>query len=113
MLLSCHILARAFARHFPQLICLDGHYTKIVNHSWLYWKDPKRGRGWIIDVYPVATYPAPLLVDCALPTAFIRLYVHGSEARGLAELCQTESFQRAVDRLAAEIERLLLQTSTP
>lgn len=58
ILVSCHILCRAFAVVFPQLKCVDGYFFRIGReHSWL-----ETPNGCIIDVYPIAMLGGPILV---------------------------------------------------
>ena len=55
---SCHMIARALARHFP-LTYVDGHFgMRGWRHSWLVTLE-----GNIIDPYPWATVGSPLLID--------------------------------------------------
>lgn len=66
VLVSCHMLTRAFAKLFPGLHVIDGSFGA-VDHSWLFLRASDRSR-WIIDVYPVGIVASgPLIVDFCVP----------------------------------------------
>lgn len=61
ILVSCHMVARAIARIFPEVACEDGYFIKRgVRHSWLV---IKRNPELLIDPYPVALVGGPIMVD--------------------------------------------------
>ena len=54
---SCHMLCRALAAHFP-VDCRDGYFGEgAATHSWL-----RTGAGLIIDPYPWAMVGGPVMV---------------------------------------------------
>lgn len=57
VVLSCHILVRAFAR-VCHLRYRDGYFHPNYRHSWLLTPD-----GQIIDAYPVAIWGGPFMID--------------------------------------------------
>lgn len=54
--ISCHMIARAFARHFG-LEYQDGHYCMVCEHSWLV--SPE---GNVIDLVPCGAIGGPVIV---------------------------------------------------
>ncbi len=56
--LSCHVLVRAFLRLQPTVTYRDGYFARCWEHSWLL-----TAHGNLIDVYPVATYGGPALIN--------------------------------------------------
>lgn len=79
VLVSCHMLCRAFAVVFPQLKCADGYfYKKGYEHSWL-----ETPNGCIIDVYPIAVLGGPILVlkEGFLLSLWGRIYIEAELPR--------------------------------
>jgi hypothetical protein len=57
ILVSCHMICRAFAQFFP-VICFDGIFGQAGwEHSWL-----ETDSGRIIDVYPIAMAGGPVIL---------------------------------------------------
>jgi len=76
MLLSCHILARAVARVFF-LKYSDGYLYPNYEHSWVL-----TSNGNIVDVYPVAVYGGPFLIDGSFCSPARWLYKKKRISRG-------------------------------
>jgi hypothetical protein len=56
--ISCHVIAEAVSRRWPQLKVKHGRFMSAYEHSWLETKQRN-----IIDVYPIAIIGGPLLID--------------------------------------------------
>lgn len=91
--LSCHILARAVANIFPTLRVADGTLLHF-NHSWLITPS-----GHIIDIYPVAIYGGPLMMDGDHCSPARYLYIEGdakTNLRRYGDLFKKSWFKKAV-----------------
>ena len=73
-LVSCHIIARALARIFPEVRYQDGYFARRgQRHSWLIVRDDPR---LIIDPYPIALLGGPIMVHGGfVTTPWDELYI--------------------------------------
>ncbi len=98
IILSCHILARALAKVFPQLTVKDGLFLNIFDHSWLITR-----YGNFIDPYPVGMYGGPILIEGSFGSPARKLYVQ----KKLAARFDTQSFEENVEKTEKVLNELL------
>jgi len=74
VLVSCHMIARALARVFPEVESHDGYFARRgQRHSWL---TIRRDSRLIIDPYPIALLGGPIMVHGGyITTPWDRLYI--------------------------------------
>ena len=74
VLVSCHMVARALARIFPEVAYKDGYFGRHgQRHSWL---RVKRNPKLIIDPYPIALIGGPIMVHGGfITTPWDKLYI--------------------------------------
>lgn len=104
IILSCHILARALAKVFPQLKVKDGLFINIFDHSWLITR-----YGNFIDPYPVGMYGGPILIEGSFGSPARKLYIQ----KKLAVKFDTQSFQKSVEKTEQVLNELLKEESMP
>ena len=95
IIVSCHMLARAVATIVkqPRMAVVDGLFGTGY-HSWLLFEDYV---DWLLDVYPIAVWPGPLLVSWRF-SVWRKAYLPGRDFK-LRE--PPEAFERCV-RLVTE-----------
>lgn len=98
--LSCHILARAVRSQFKNLKVKDGFFNRFCEHSWLVTPS-----GNIIDVYPVAIYGGPILLDCSAASPVKRLYEPKPSHYG--KRFRTYEFTRSVETASREVTKVM------
>lgn len=101
VLLSCHMLCRALAAHFP-VTCKDGCFGPgHATHSWL-----DVGDDLLVDPYPWATLGGPLLVYVGGMSPQRFLYRETDLSDHFAGL--RPSFDRHVAQVTEAVRRVLL-----
>jgi len=101
IILDCHMIARAIGRIFG-LRVVDGHYAH-CSHSWLETID----RRWVIDPYPVMTFPGPLLLDARNGILPGRTLYQRTKRLAKQLPFSSPEFRRSVRRIAKAIEKTL------
>jgi hypothetical protein len=99
---SCHMVTRAFARHFPVTV-VDGHFGRGCHHSWLVLRDRTPDGLVIADLYPVAG-ASPILLFAHWITPWSKLYMPDPAVmNGLEDA----AFTARVDELSLEIQKIM------
>lgn len=97
ILLSCHVLCRAFAKVFS-VKCVDGYFfISCWRHSWLVTENKT-----IIDVYPWALVGGPIMAIADYRTPWINLY-HEAEISDLGN----DDFKERVNETIKIIKKIL------
>ena len=97
ILLSCHILCRAFAKVFS-VRCVDGYFLlPCWRHSWLVTENET-----IIDVYPWALVGGPIMAITDYRTPWVNLY-HEAEIPDLED----DDFKERVNGTTKIIKKFL------
>ncbi|MEY4744457.1 MAG: hypothetical protein RL272_402 [Candidatus Parcubacteria bacterium] len=98
---SCHMLCRALAAHFP-VPCRDGYFGEgAATHSWL-----ATGAGSIIDPYPWAMVGGPVMVYALGMSPWRALYREADLSTHFGRL--GPAFDRQVAMVAEAVRRVLV-----
>lgn len=98
IVLSCHMLSRAFTRILPVSV-RDGAFLTFYEHSWV-----ETPSGYVIDVYPVGAVGGPLLYDKGVYSPKSLMFTRASAKKISKGRFDTPSFRRSVRRITKALE---------
>ena len=103
-LVSCHMVARAIAKIFPELKVVDGSFGAYggYGHSWL-----KRGHRVIIDPYPWATVGGPIMVCADMISPWYCLYQEFCSCRAteFKKKIENKEFRGHLRKVSAAVKK--------
>jgi hypothetical protein len=105
IVLDCHMVARAIGRTFG-LNVVDGRYAG-TSHSWIELFTPDPPTAWVIDTYPILTFPGPLLLMAESPIMPGRKLYRRTRNFGRQLPFSSPEFRRSVNLIAKEIRRII------
>ncbi len=103
--LDCHMVARAIGRTFC-LKVVDGRYAN-TSHSWIEFFTSNPPAAWVIDTYPILTFPGPLLLMAESPIMPGQKLYRRTRNFGRQLSFSSPEFRRSVNLIVAEIRRII------
>lgn len=104
---SCHVICRGFAENYP-VECVDGHFSKGCDHSWLVMERHTRETHGDTDMIIADMYPCggatPFLVYGYFMLPWPKLYIEDSTVT--EKFSETQEFQEQVSIVATAIDTL-------